>query len=51
MRFLVIYAAVLCFAPAIVFAQPLPMLEPSGFVLLSVGAAVAVLVAWKRKAT
>lgn len=49
MKFSIIRAAVLFLAPAAASAG-LPIPEPSEFALLSVGAAVAALVAWKRKA-
>ncbi len=48
MKFSIIRAAVLFLAPASAFASVAP--EPSEFALLSVAAAVAALVAWKRKA-
>ncbi len=48
MKFSFTRAAVLFLIPGAAFADVVP--EPSEFALLSVGAAVAALVAWKRKA-
>jgi uncharacterized protein YccT (UPF0319 family) len=48
MKLSILRAAILLLTPTAAFASVIP--EPSEFALLSVGAAVAALVAWKRKA-